>query len=748
MAIQGGDILWRITADGAQLAKELRAGSVNVAAFTQSIVNVARIAKAVFDGLGRVFVAPFKASIEAAMEFGTAMAEVNTLGVKNLGELSSAVKDVSEAFGLDLVDSAKAAYQAISAGATEAETPRLLAEAAQAATAGVSSLTTAIELGMSVTNAFGREVKQVSQAYDEAFVAVKFGVTTFDALAGSVGNLSPAFVSAGLSSGEMFAAIAALTKGGIETSVAVTDLKAVIAAFQRQGDTAALQTLGFKGALELLRQETAGNDQEMLKYLGSTEAMTAVLALTGSQAQDFQAILGEMGDSTGAAKEAFDKLTESDPAFVWRQLKTEMQLIKVELGEALLPAFRELGKVFLPIVDGIREWIVANKAFITEAVMTSSVVHGLIGTLAWLKENWDIVVTALTTGAQAAWAAIKTFGSIVETVFIGAGMIVSGFVSGVSSSFSSLIADTDIKSMTWNQKLQFFLESAREIFTQINAWLQDTAIPWLKENWGVIVADVSDFYENVAVPLANFASLVIRTVDKVAPYLGWLAGVLSDIARYAIYIYGIPGGNMLPFTQNVPGMSKGGVALKNKTYTVGERGGEVFFPQDHSMPIGIGMSGRTKWRAPEMGHILNNEGASDLLSAMPVGPENMYNTFNKKYWMPGIINALIRNKVPATFAEDVWSKHTYVAGLLRMAEARATGGPVTMHSPYLVGENGPELFVPESNGGIIPNGALSGSITVQIHANTVNMRNADDAEALSRELAGRIQMKLAASGWA
>ncbi|HEX5558158.1 MAG TPA: hypothetical protein VFX13_11120 [Gaiellales bacterium] len=36
---------------------------------------------------------------------------------------------------------------------------------------------------------------------------------------------------------------------------------------------------------------------------------------------------------------------------------------------------------------------------------------------------------------------------------------------------------------------------------------------------------------------------------------------------------------------------------------------------------------------------------------------------------------------------------------------RATGGPVAAFNRYLVGERGPELFIPDRNGTIIPNGA-------------------------------------------
>lgn len=50
---------------------------------------------------------------------------------------------------------------------------------------------------------------------------------------------------------------------------------------------------------------------------------------------------------------------------------------------------------------------------------------------------------------------------------------------------------------------------------------------------------------------------------------------------------------------------------------------------------------------------------------------------------------------------------------------RAMGGPVTAGRPYLVGERGPELFVPGRTGGIVPNGQMGGaSVTVN---QTINL---------------------------
>jgi hypothetical protein len=46
--------------------------------------------------------------------------------------------------------------------------------------------------------------------------------------------------------------------------------------------------------------------------------------------------------------------------------------------------------------------------------------------------------------------------------------------------------------------------------------------------------------------------------------------------------------------------------------------------------------------------------------------------------------------------------------------ARAGGGPVSGGSPYMVGERGPELFVPTGSGTIVPNGGGKTNLTVNI----------------------------------
>jgi hypothetical protein len=60
---------------------------------------------------------------------------------------------------------------------------------------------------------------------------------------------------------------------------------------------------------------------------------------------------------------------------------------------------------------------------------------------------------------------------------------------------------------------------------------------------------------------------------------------------------------------------------------------------------------------------------------------------------------------------------------------RAMGGPVSRGTSYVVGEQGPELFVPNTSGKIIPNGGSGGGTTINL---TVN--GAIDAEGTARTI--------------
>lgn len=67
---------------------------------------------------------------------------------------------------------------------------------------------------------------------------------------------------------------------------------------------------------------------------------------------------------------------------------------------------------------------------------------------------------------------------------------------------------------------------------------------------------------------------------------------------------------------------------------------------------------------------------------------------------------------------------------------KAMGGPVSANMPYLVGENGPEIFSPDQNGTILPNGMTGGTcnITVELDGEVI-------AQKIAAPLVGEIRVR-------
>lgn len=91
-------------------------------------------------------------------------------------------------------------------------------------------------------------------------------------------------------------------------------------------------------------------------------------------------------------------------------------------------------------------------------------------------------------------------------------------------------------------------------------------------------------------------------------------------------------------------------------------------------------------------------------------------------------------------SNDGWFKNVY------SAQPRAEGGPVSGSSPYIVGERGPELFVPSGSGTIIPNGQMNSMGNVTNVTN--NYINAIDTKSFEDRLLGSSNAIWAANAYA
>ncbi len=141
-------------------------------------------------------------------------------------------------------------------------------------------------------NAYGLQGTEALQSVsDQMLMAQNFGKTTFGEMASGIGNVIPIASALEVSTEELFASLATLTKSGIGTSEAITGMKAAMSNIIKPSSEAAkmaeelglnfssahLKSVGWAQFLEEIREKTGGNTDQMAKLFGSVEALTQLL---------------------------------------------------------------------------------------------------------------------------------------------------------------------------------------------------------------------------------------------------------------------------------------------------------------------------------------------------------------------------------------------------------------------------------------------------------------------------------------
>lgn len=79
-----------------------------------------------------------------------------------------------------------------------------------------------------------------------------------------------------------------------------------------------------------------------------------------------------------------------------------------------------------------------------------------------------------------------------------------------------------------------------------------------------------------------------------------------------------------------------------------------------------------------------------------------------------LYKVLVVQRLVGSFNPDTGIGTGIVGALAGFGGFRADGGPVTAGTPYMVGERGPELFVPKQSGAIVPNGQAQ-AVNISYH---------------------------------
>ncbi len=286
---------------------------------------------------------------ESFAEFEQGLASVNSLANKSAYEVSvlgKSVLNMSNNLALSTSDLNKASYDAVSAGVEFEKTAGFVDVAGKAAVAGVTNVSTSVDGLTSVMNAYNIDFEKADEVSDMFFETVRRGKTTFNELASSIANVTPTAAAAEVPFEQVGAAMATMTKQGINSTVSTTYLRNGILALNKVLGDGWSKTMTLQGAMLELEKRVNGSQKDLRALVGSQEAYAAAVALTGKNAITAAQDLKALQNANGSMQQAYE-IQSNTLAHQYAKLKTQIGNISIVLGQNLLPMVNSVFGVFM-----------------------------------------------------------------------------------------------------------------------------------------------------------------------------------------------------------------------------------------------------------------------------------------------------------------------------------------------------------------------------------------------------------------
>ena len=423
-------------------------------------------------------------------EYETALVDMGKVTGRTLKDISADIKTLGPELGSQ-TELMKGYYQTISAGIAEpAKALEFLTVASRASKAAHVEQAEVVKGLSKILAGFGGEVKSVTEASDLLFMTEKQGQTDFGQLVPIIGGVSAISKLAGVSANEMAAALSLMTQTAGSTSIAATQYKAImVGLFKPQGEMikllkeegyasgkAMIQSLGFAGALELIRKKAKESGLGLGKFIISSEALVGLGPLMQNNFTAYNTSLEVMKNKTGASKKAFEE---------WAKTAEASGIIFSNTMEEVM---RRFGNIIMPRVvtqlNLFSDWVKENESEITD-----------------FFDDVEEGVTSVTAAVKAIYHFVNSIpGEILSKGLINT--LLSGSAAGNMFTTPRKFLDA------WGATLARAAQTVKDIVDEKTAGTQLELLDVLSQKW-----DISDipFYDESSIKAVAAASAAAFT---------------------------------------------------------------------------------------------------------------------------------------------------------------------------------------------------------------------------------------------
>jgi len=602
---------------------------------------------------------------------------------QELNQLSDQVVQFGQEFGINMGKATEGLYQYASAGVEAADAMAMLNDTLQLSMAVQGDHNTLAKLTTQTIMGFGMEFDQASEVTDKFAHAINMSLIEWDDLASSIKFALPFFTSTGQSLDQLLGALSVLTNRALEAGIAGRGLRQALAEFTQHADdnSAAFAKMG----VEILDAE--GNMKQL------TEIAAQFQSVMGDGVNDMDIMMALMEDLNIRGATAFVHLVQNADEF-------QAQVDDLQNSAGASARMAEIQqKSLVNQIQLVRNALQAPFLMSDKVGEAAGYTNEFAMTLHMMVKEFESLIVVEQNGTKQ----LTEFGEFIKNFVIEA--------MKELSSILVLVVDT-IKSFgdqgeAATRMLHLFTVPLTLAIKLIKLFGPELLTTWMiySKLTQILPLNTAALINNIQMRMLDIEATRGQIVEQMLRIDGLKAEQIEEIQKIGTTEMGTTA-----IWAQVAAMAAQKLALMGMIYFTQKLGQD-----SHAAAFGIGaLAGAIMGVAVALqtGMITMQTKGWGFVGAAAAGALAM-GTFNTLMYAS-------MNQKPESF--QGYSEPSGSGGW-SSPEGRAYGGPVypkmanggsVTNTPYIVGEKGPELFIPHTSGTITPNDKLGSGITIHI----------------------------------
>lgn len=432
--------------------------------------------------------------------------------------------------------------------------------------AGIMSLAAADGLDLATTSdivtdaltAFGLQASDSAHFADVLAQTSSSANTNVSMLGESFKYVAPVAGALGMSVEDVSLALGLMANAGIKGTQSGTVLRASLTnlikptdQMQSKMEELGIQVLNSDGSmkslkeiLDILRQKFSTLSEAEKANAAATlfgkEAMSGMLAIINTSADDYNRLSESIGTATGRADEMADTMMDNLNGSI-TLLKSALESLMIKLGEALVPLIQQITELITKIVEKLNTM---SDEEIQQVVRIAGIVAALGPFLLIVGKVISIIGSVIKIGS-ALFTGIKTLVGFVNGGLIPAIAAINPTVLIIIGVIGALIAigvalyknwDTisEVASSVWDSitdAVSNAVDKMSELFTGLSEWIEETCESiggWISDLWSSISGFFSDLFSNLGTWIGDALSAVKNFFFNLGASIGSSIGSIFD----------------------------------------------------------------------------------------------------------------------------------------------------------------------------------------------------------------------------